>query len=101
MSQRMFGTNKPKRADNIIWRLDGEKNQICILSKDGFVLPLILNYSAAKIFFLCDGKNSVEDIANSLCREFKSDVFTTLLEDVREQIKDFIKRGVVQAEDRI
>lgn len=88
--------NRPERVDDIIWRRDGEEDQIIILSRDGFSLPIILNPTAVRIFLFCDGKNSLEDIACSLCEEFSLDDFAAVLSDVKEQVDDFIKRGILK-----
>jgi len=96
MSQMIFTMNRPERADDIIWRRDGEEDQIIILSKDGFPLPIILNPTAVRIFLLCDGKSSLEDIARSLCEEFSLDDSASVLSDVKEQVDDFIKRGIIK-----
>lgn len=98
MSQKISITDKPKRDDNLKWRIDGEENQIIVLSKENLPLPLILNSTAARIFLLCDGKNSVEKITGSLCTEFNLNDFNSVLTDVQSQIQDLIKRGVLLAE---
>jgi hypothetical protein len=88
--------SNPKKADELVWRQDGEEEQIIVLSKDGFSLPIILNPTAAKIFLLCDGNNSLEDIAGNLCDEFNLDDFSLALSDVQQQIKDFTERGIIK-----
>lgn len=97
MSQKISITDKPKKDDNLRWRIDGEDDQIIILSKENFPLPLILNSTAARIFLLCDGNNSVEKITGSLCTEFNLNDFNSVLTDVQSQIDDLIKRGVLLA----
>lgn len=92
----MFTVNKPRRINDVNWRLDGEKDQIIILSKDGFALPVILNPTAARIFLLCNGENSLQDITYSLCKEFKFDDFAVVLEDVKKQIDDFVEQAIVE-----
>lgn len=96
MSQTISIANKPKIADNVIWRRDGEDNQIILLSKEGLALPLILNPTAARIFLLCNGKNTLEEIAKSLCAEFGSDDFTMILEDVTKQVEYFRDKEAVE-----
>ncbi|HLD82720.1 MAG TPA: PqqD family protein [Candidatus Omnitrophota bacterium] len=96
MSQMISIASKPKILDNVAWRRDGEKEQIIVLSKEGLALPLILNPTAAKIFSLCNGKNSLEDMATELCAEFGMDDFKMLLGDVKEQVEYFINKGIVE-----
>lgn len=88
--------NRPKILDNVNWRADGEDNQIIILSKEGLPLPLILNISASKIFLLSNGKNTLEDITQALCDEFAVDDFSAVLKDVKEQVGDFLSKGIVE-----
>lgn len=88
---------KPKIAAGVIWRRDGEDNQIIVLSREGLALPLILNPTAAKIFSLCNGKNSIEDIAGALSKEFKTEDFALLLKDAQEQIAYFTEKKLVEA----
>lgn len=96
MLQAISIANKPKVLDNIIWRRDGESDQIIVLSKDNLALPLILNPTAARIFSLCDGRNTVEDIAQALSDEFGVEDFKIALEDVKGQIGYFIDKEIVQ-----
>lgn len=97
MSQEISITSRPKVLNDVIWRGDGENDQIIILSREGLALPLILNPSAARIFSLCNGENTLEDIANNLCGEFGLDDFGMVLKDVRIQIEYFIKKAIVKS----
>lgn len=97
MSQEISITNSPKVLNDVIWRRDGENDQIIILSKVDLALPLILNPSAARIFSLCNGENTLEDIANNLCAEFGLDDFGMVLKDVRIQVEYFIKKAIVKS----
>lgn len=97
MSQEISITNRPKVLNGVIWRRDGENDQIIILSREGLALPLILNPSAARIFSLCNGENTLEDIANNLCAEFGLDDFRMVLKDVRIQVEYFIKKTIVKS----
>ena len=96
MSQAISIVSSLKVCNDVIWRWDGENNQIIVLSKESFALPLMLNITAAKIFSLCNGKNSIEDIAKSLCDEFGLDDYKMVLEDVQKQIEYFIEKEIVQ-----
>ncbi len=98
MSQVISIANKPKKREDIIWRTDGENNQIILVSKEDLALPLMLNLTAAKIFLLCDGKNTIEHIADSLCAEFMVKDFDMVLGDVRTQVEYFVDKGIVEAD---
>ena len=95
MSRMISIVNKPRVLDNVIWRWDGERDQIIVLSKEGLALPLILNPTSARIFSLCNGKNTLEDIARNLCEEFGLDDLKMVLNDVQEQVKYFADKGIV------
>lgn len=88
---------KPKIAENIVWRRDGEADQLIIVSKEDLPLPLILNPTAAMIFSLCDGRHSLENIAERLCAEFNQDDFSLVLEDVKKQIEDFADKCIARS----
>ena len=66
-----------------------------IVSREDLPLPLILNPTAAMIFSLCDGRHSLENIAESLCQEYNQDDFSLALEDVKKQIEYFVRKGIV------
>ena len=87
--------HKPKIAENIVWRRDGEADQLIIVSREDLPLPLILNPTAAMIFSLCDGRHSLENIAERLCQEYNQDDFSLALEDVKKQIEYFVRKGIV------
>lgn len=87
--------DRPEISDAVIWRRDGENNQIILLSKEDLALPLILNLTAARIFSLCNGKNTPEDIAGRLCAESGISDFEMVLKDVKKQVKYFYERGIV------
>ena len=96
MSPMISIANKPKILYNVSSRADGEDSQIVILSKEGLPLPLILNLTAGKIFLLCNGKNTLEDIAQALCAEFAVEDFSAVLEDVKGQIEYFLTKEIVE-----
>ena len=89
-------SRKPKKAGGLSWRKDGEREQIVILSKEDFALPLILNFSAARIFLLCNGRNSLLGIAQLLAKEFKRKNYARILDDVKKQVGYFFKKGIVK-----
>ncbi len=95
MSQTISIVNSPKRSDDVVWRRDGEDEQIIVLSKEEFPLPVILNPAASRIFLLCDGKNTLEDIAQALMREFDLEDFSVAVADVKRQIEYFLDKGIV------
>ena len=95
MSRTISIANRYKIADNISWRRDGEADQLIIVSREDLPLPLILNPTAAMIFSLCDGRHSLENIAERLCQEFGLDDLSIVLEDVKKQIEYFVEKCIV------
>lgn len=88
--------NKPKIAPDVLWRRDGDANQIIIVSREDLPLPLILNATAARIFSLCDGEHSVEDMAEILRSEFRLPEGPQILEDVKKQAEYFLQKRIVE-----
>lgn len=95
MSQTVSIANRPKISDNLVWRRDGEDNQLIVLSKEDMSLPLILNLTAARIFLLCNGENSLEDIARGLAEAFGREDYAGILDGVKRQVGYFLDRGIV------
>lgn len=96
MSQPITITNRLKIAEDIIWRVDGERDQIVILHSPKLALPQILNPTAAKIFSSCNGRKTVEGIALGLCEEFGRDDFNKVLSDVKKCLKHFSLNQIIQ-----
>ncbi len=78
----MMSVEFPKIRDDVLWRRDGEDDQI-ILSKTGYGAIFILNPTSAFIFERCNGETNPEDILNKLSEECNMPV-----EEIR---KDFYK----------
>jgi hypothetical protein len=95
MSQIISIANKPKISDDVTWRRDGEDDQIIVLSKEEFPLPVILNPTASRIFLLCNGKNTLKDIAQALMQEFALEDFSVAIADVKRQIEYFLDKGII------
>jgi|SRR3989338_1536256 len=93
---RSHSFHKPKIAASVVWRRDGEDNQLIVLSKEDMPLPLILNLTAARIFLLCNGENSLEDIARGLGEEFGREDYAGILDGVKKQVGYFLDRGIVE-----
>lgn len=96
MSQTISIVSKPIISQDVSWRRDGEKEQLIVLSKEGLPLPMILNISSARIFSLCTGENSLEEIAQKICDEFSVEDFSMVLEDVKRQVDEFLNKGIVE-----
>ena len=71
------------KKEGLSWRKIGD--QVLILDARGKHMSHSLNLSAALIWENCDGKNSKEDLANILCKEFEIDL-ESALNDVQKLI---------------
>jgi hypothetical protein len=89
-------SHKPKIPDNVIWRRDGEDDQIIVASREGLALPVILNPTASWIFSLCNGRNTLEGIARILCDKSDARDFSAVLEDVKRQVEYFLDKGLLE-----
>lgn len=96
MSQTISIANKPKISDNVLWRRDGQDDQIIVASREGLALPVIINPTASWIFSLCSGKNTLEEIAQILCDKSDAQDFSVVLEDVKRQVEYFLDKGLVE-----
>lgn len=81
---------------NVPWRWDGEDNlHITLMHPPGRGVIYFLNPTAALIFYLCDGKHSVNDIVQRLSRKHTGDPVR-----VRSDVISFLayleKLGVVR-----
>lgn len=63
---------KPVKNRKVIWRKDGPEDEIIVAYKWNWSTQEILNPTAARIFELCDGKHTVEQIANIISEEFRA-----------------------------
>lgn len=88
--------NKPKIAPDVLWRRDGDANQIIIVSREDLPLPLILNATAGRIFSLCDGEHTIEEIAEILRSELRLPEGSQILEDVKRQTEYFLQKRIVE-----
>jgi hypothetical protein len=96
MSQTISTGSRPKIINDVVWRRDGEDDQIIILSRENLPLPVILNPTAARIFSLCDREHSVQDIARSLAEEFLDADLDEVLRDVQQQLEYFLEKGIIE-----
>lgn len=90
------GRGKPKISDNVLWRRDGQDDQIIVASRGGLALPVILNPTASWIFSLCNGRNALEEIAQIICDKSDARDFLAVLEDVKRQVEYFLDKGLVE-----
>lgn len=70
----MLLNSKPEKNPAIIWRRDGPRKDIIITLNKYTGKLSFLNPTAARIFELCNGKNTVKDIICAIVEEFKCSV---------------------------
>jgi pyrroloquinoline quinone biosynthesis protein D len=85
------GTAVPARASSMAWQtIDGET---VLLDIDGREL-MGVNDSAARIWKLCDGQHSIDQIVAALATEFAVDAATAAA-DVRAFVAELVTRGAL------
>ena len=55
----------------------------------------VLNGTAREIYLLCDGKNTIEEIAAALAKRYEVDR-DTVLQDTREALERLLELGLVE-----
>jgi hypothetical protein len=84
------------RNDDIIWRKIEDK--IVLIGKDGMAIHT-LNKTAGHIWELCDGANSPDEIAVSLCERFDVNPEEAKA-DVRETISKLEQMGLIERREK-
>lgn len=83
-----------RRNENIAWRvIEGEA--LIVDTKKGFIYPL--NEVATRVWESLDGRNSVNDIAAAIGKEFDCGRREEILQDIASFIEDGIKSGVLES----
>ena len=62
---------KPKIAEDIVWKEEGEKGEIVSLASYLGGSIQLLNPVASKIIKLADGTNTIQDIIDNICTSFE------------------------------
>jgi GGDEF domain-containing protein len=79
------------QAEDVIARCVGDEMVVLKFNAD---FAHVLNTTAAAIWELCDGKHSLDEIANRICERFEVS-FEQAREDIEQIIGRFIKVGIV------
>lgn len=80
---------------DVIWRWDGEAEQHILVGVPKTQSAHMFNPVGAKIFFLCDGEHTVEDIIHLLEDEFP-EAIGRIRNDVLQFIEYLVSIGIVQ-----
>ena len=84
---------KPKLKEEIVI-IESENEKLFYLYDSTSEDMYVVNYTGKRILELCNGKRSIEDIANILRKEFNVDL-NKLLTSLYKFIKEASRRGVV------
>ncbi len=84
---------KPKLKERVVIIESENKNFFYLYDSDSESI-YIINHTGKRILELCNGKRSIEDIANILRKEFNVDL-NRLLTSLYKFIKEASRRGVV------
>jgi len=83
--------NKPKRLDRVIERqMDNE----LVLYDSQTDRTFLLNHVSAAIWDLCDGTNTIQDIAREISIHFHTPE-QTVLDDAMAAIRKFLAEGIL------
>lgn len=82
------------RTLNLRWRWEGKNNDFIIYQHPVTAFLDMLNPVAAKIFCFCNGKNTIEDIADLLMKEFKGADKETIIQDVKNFVEHMVKEEI-------
>jgi hypothetical protein len=83
------------RAEDVIWREIG--NEIAVIRDDGLAV-YVLNKTAARIWKMCDGSLSPEEIAAKLCEDFDVTIDRASV-DVRNALTRMRAKGLLKCAD--
>ena len=75
--------DKPSKLDGVILT-EADDESILYDSMEGQIH--IVNRTGSKIWELCDGNHTVEDIAKSICEAFEADD----LEEVKKDVEEYL-----------
>ncbi len=78
----------------VSWRWDGETMEHIVLSVPKTKNIYILNPTAALVFYLCNGHNTVSDIAETVAKRFGAD-YRVVVRHVRDFVGRLVEMGVV------
>jgi hypothetical protein len=92
---KLKNTLKPRKVDDIITS-EAEPELVLLNLSTGFYFTI--NEVGIKIFQLCNGKNTIEDITIHLSNLYKKD-FSEIEKDVIELINDMINEKILEVND--
>ena len=87
-------TDKPKKLEGVTLT-EADDESILYDSIKGQIH--ILNPTGAKIWDLCDGNNTLEDIAKNICVQFETDDFESVSKDVEEYLAELKKLELIES----
>jgi hypothetical protein len=92
---KLKNTLKPRKVDDIITS-EAEPELVLLNLSTGFYFTI--NEVGIKIFQMCNGKNTIEDITIHLSNLYKKD-FSEIEKDVIELINDMINEKILEVND--
>ena len=86
---------KPLVSNDILWRRDGEENELVILASCNGGSIRFLNPVAGLILELSNGKNTVDDIVDHIMKNYDCADKANVEKDVNMFLKILVENGVV------
>lgn len=87
--------SKPTISENIVWRKDGKRNEIISLADFRGGPIRFLNPLGSKIFELCDGTNTIDEIQKSIKSHFNKIDKEIIEKDVLEFLIKLSKNKLI------
>lgn len=92
----MHISSKPRQTEGVFRQvLDSE----AVLYHSATGKIHILNQTAERIWDLCDGSHSLEDMEAAIRQSFQIPDETSVAEDVAETVAQFVSNGLISAEE--
>jgi hypothetical protein len=87
---------KPKIRKDIVWKEEGEKGEIISLASYLGGSIRFLNPVASRVVKLSDGKHTVQEIIDDICRTFEDTDPKVAERDVEKFLKTLEKKKIIK-----
>jgi len=87
---------KPKLREDIVWKEEGKNNEIISLASYLGGSIKFLNPVASRIVKLSDGKHTIKEIIDDICRTFEDTDPEIAEKDVEKFLKTLEKKKIIE-----
>jgi hypothetical protein len=89
---------KPKRNSEVIWRKESPQTTLIFNPEDGNISTL--NQTGSRIWELCDGEHTIEDVVNIIHEEC-GEPEHMIEEDAKGFLKELVNRKLLSLESNL